>query len=463
MKTEVKVGLFVIIGLLALFLMTFQIKSLQKLKDNGYTIYAVVNDASGLDKKSRVKMRGVKIGYVDSLKLEPKGVLLKLVISKKVKIPVGSEVSVAQDNVLGGKYLRIIPSDSDIYYKPGATISKYIKNASIADVMTNINMAVNDVRVLLKKVNSALDEKTIKNMQDTIANLKLSSVKINSILEITQKKLPKIMDNANALLLSYKKTGDILAKRMPGILDKVDKLVKNSNELVNTTKNKVSKLGDEYVKVGKNINSLLEKNKKYLTQTVIAAKDFFANGSSSFKKIDEFLGAMGKSQIVVDISTKYLAKDDDYNTIANVYYIPSPTKYYIVGVSSRKDYSENVNGDKNKIYFNAEIGKRYGNLLLRGGIIESTGGVGMDYFFNHDRIKFSTDLYDFNSNNDIRGKNPHLNIQAKYLYLKHIELIAGIDNILNTTPRTFFLGLGIKFKDNDLKPLLSGGATSLLK
>ncbi|WP_457560014.1 MlaD family protein [Caminibacter sp.] len=463
MKTEVKVGIFVLLGLLSLFIITFQIKSLENLKEKGYTLYAEVADASGLNKKSRVKMRGVKIGYIDDMKLKDNYVLLKLKINKDVKIPVGSEVSVAQDNVLGGKYLKIIPSNSNKYYKPGDIITKYVKTASMEDVMTNINKAVDDVRTLLGKLNKTLDKQTIQNIKDTVTYLKSSSKNLNTILADANKKLPELINNANKLLLTYKETGDILKNRIPKLMDKVDTLISNSNSLIITTKIKVSKLADEYIKVGQNVNSLLEKNKKALSQTIVAAKDFFANGSSSFKKIDEFLGALNKSQLVVEINTRYMTDNNDYNTIANIAYKPNPTKYYIIGVSSRKDYSEPTSTNKSKIYFNAEIGKRYDNLLLRGGIIESTGGVGADYFFDHDKLRLSAEIYDFNSVNDYRGSNPHLNAYLTYLYLKHIEFLAGIDNILNTKPRTFFLGLGIKFKDNDLKPFISGGATSLLK
>jgi phospholipid/cholesterol/gamma-HCH transport system substrate-binding protein len=463
MKTEIKVGLFVFLGLLSLFIITFQIKSLENLKEKGYTIYAEVADASGLNKKSRVKMRGVKIGYIDKMRLEDSVVLLKLKINKDVKIPVGSKVSVAQDNVLGGKYLKIIPSNSKEYYKPGAIIKNYVKTASMEDVMTNINLAVNDVRTLLAKLNRTLDEQTIQNLKQTVAYLKSSSKNLDSILARTNQKLPEILTNANKLLLSYKQTGDILKQRLPKLLDKVDTLVSNSNSLISTTKTKVSKLADEYIKVGQNVNDLLVKNKNALSETIVAAKDFFANGSSSFKKIDQFLGAVNKSQLVVDINTRYLTKDDDYNTIANIAYKPNPTKSYIIGISSRKDFSEPGESNNSKLYFNAEIAKRYDNIQVRGGIIENTGGVGLDYYLDHDKLKLSSEIYDFNSNNDYRGSKPHLNMYATYLYLKHIEILAGIDNILNTKPRSFFLGVGIKFKDNDLKPFLSGGASSLLK
>ena len=465
MRNEIKVGIFVLLSLLAILYLTFQVKSLEDFKEKGYVLYAMVNDASGLSKKSRVKMRGVKIGIIKDMALTPNGVKLKLLINKKVKIPKGSIVTVAQDNVLGGKYLNIIPGKNTVYYKPREIIKKYLKTASMEDVMNNINSAVNDVKVLIKKLNKTLDENTTRNIKLTIANIKESSDELKAIMKTADKKLPKLLDNANALVLTYKQTGDIIKRKIPGILDKTDTLMGKLNIIADTLHIKLKKLANEYIKLGQNANDLLTENKDSLKATITSAKSFFDSGSSSFKKIDEFLGSINKSQIDMDIYSNYLTNDGYFKTTANLAYIPNPTKYYIVGVTSKEDYSTKKLADEktSKLYFNAELGKRYENILLRGGIIESTGGLGIDYFMYKDRLKLTADLYDFNGENDYRGDNPHIDLKARYLYLKHLEFIAGVDNLINADARQFFLGIGVKFRDNDLKALVSGGATSLLK
>jgi len=472
MRLELKVGLFVLIGLLSILFLTFQVKSLESFKDKGYPLYAIVGDASGLSKKSRVKMRGVKIGIVKDMELVKNGVKLKLLINNNVKIPINSSVTLSQDNVLGGKYLQIIPSNSNEYYKPNQIITKYVPTASMSDVMSNLNEAINKVKTLIDKVNNILDENTSNNIKITIANIKDSSMYLKSILKTTKEKLPIIInktthliDNANELVNTYKTTGKIINKRLPSIMNRISTLTKNLDDISVMIKQKLPKLADEYIKLGKNANAILTDNKEGLKETITQAKNFFKNGSNSFAKLDKFLGNIDKSQINVDISSNYISRDDYFKTTTNIAYMPTPTKYYIIGVTSRDDYSDVTNADKkkSKIYFNAEIGKRFDNLLLRGGIIENTGGVGVDYFLYNDRIKLTADLYDFNSENDYRGDNPHLDLKARYLYLKHLEFIAGVDNVINPDIRSFFFGLGINFYDNDLKTLISGGATSFLK
>ena len=467
MKNEIKVGIFIFLGLLSLIFLTLQVNSLSDYNKKGYFIYAKMNDASGLSKKAKVKMRGVDIGNVEDLMLTDNGVKLKLFIKNNVKIPKNSEVTLAQDNFLGGKYVRIIPSNSYTYIAPGGIIDKSLNVASLDDVLTNINLAVDDVRVLLKKINTTLDEKTINNLKETIVNVKDSSLLLKNILKTTDKKIPNILDNTNDLISEYKKTGVLLNDKLPAILKKTDNLISKFNKTGDIINAKLADLLDEYTKLGKNANAILRDNKQGIQEAVASAKDFFVSGGESFKKIDNYLSSLSKSQILVDISSNYMAGDDYFKTSAYISYLPTPTKYYILGVTSSKDYTDltkvNLKHQEDKLYISAEYGKRFDNLLLRGGIIENTGGLGFDYFLNHDKVKLSGEIYDFNAVNDVRGTSPHLTFKGTYLYLKHLQFIGGVDNILNTDARKFFLGVGVKFKDNDLKTILSGGASSFLK
>jgi len=467
MKTEVKVGIFIFLSILSLIFLTFQVNKLQDFNKKGYTLYALIGDASGLSKKAKVKMRGVAIGNVEDMSLDLNEVKLKLFIKNGVKIPVNSQVTLAQDNFLGGKYVKIIPSNETVYYSANDVIKKYYNVASMDDVMNNINAAVSDIRVLIKKFNQTLDEATITNIQDTVANLKDSSVALKQILNTTNTKLGSLFDNANSLIDEYKKTGVILNRKLPSILNKTDTLVTKFNKTGDIINAKLADLMDEYIKIGKNANSILQDNKAGIQQAVVSAKDFFVSGGESFKKIDNYLSSLTKSQILVDIYSNYMMGDDYFKTSAYISYLPVPTKYYIFGVTSAKDYSNlatvNLPHQDDELYVTAEYGKRFNNVLLRGGIIENTGGLGVDYFLDHDRVKLSGEIYDFNAVNDVRGENPHLSAKATYLYLKHLQFIGGVDNVLNSDARKFFLGVGVKFKDNDLKTILSGGASSFLK
>ena len=467
MRVETKVGIFIFLAILSMLYLTFQVKTLSDFNKKGYTLYAYINDASGLEKKAQVKLRGVKVGKVEDLELDGNVVKLKLLIKKGVKIPVGSEITLTQDSMLGGKYVKIIPSDNTVFYSKNEIIKKYLTATSLDDLMNNVNSAVDDIKVLIAKLNRTIDNKSINNFHQILANVNAASLNLKELLKITKTKLPVVIDNANKLVLTYNDIGVKIDKKIPSILHKADTLLAKLNKTGNILNKKLPSTIDEYKNLATTANNILKDNNTSIKDAIASANDFFVSGKEGFKKIDKLLSSVTRSQVKVEFNDKYMMKDGYSKTYAQIAYLPTPTKQYIVGVTSSKDYSKlsrvNQNHTKDKIYISAEYAKRFDNLLLRGGIIESTGGVGIDYYLNQDRFILSSEIYDFNAVNDVRGNNPHLNLAAKYIYLKHLEFLTGIDNILNSKATSFFLGMGIKFGDNDLKTLLAGGATSFLK
>ncbi len=456
MKTEIKVGLFVVLSLISLFILTFQVGALDKWKKKGYILYAYVDDASGISKKAKVKMRGVVIGDVEGLSLENNKVKLTLFITDGIKVPIYSVITLSQDNVLGGRYVKIIPSIYKTYYKPKDIISHYQKVASIDDVLINLNRTINDVRNLTNNINKIFNKQFINDIQYSAKNIKDSTKSLKEVLAILHTKLPNSINNLNELLSTYKKTGNIINSKVPSILNKTDKFVSKLNNNIDDVKNNINSTLNEYQKVAKNVNLELNKSVVNLNTTLSSASNFFDEGKKSFNQVNTLLESLTKSELLVDIDEGYLSKDKYFTTDITISYLPKPDKYYIFGLSSREDNLKN-----DKLYVNAEYGKRFDNLLLRGGIIQNQGGVGVDYYMKKDRLKSSIDLYDFNSKNDNRGKNANLRVHMSYLYLKHLRFIFGIDNILNKNARNIYIGAGIKFKDNDLKPFLSGGSSFL--
>ena len=80
---------------------------------------------------------------------------------------------------------------------------------------------------------------------------------------------------------------------------------------------------------------------------------------------------------------------------------------------------------------------------------------------NHDRLKFSGEVFDFNAVNDVRWTRAHLKAQVRYQMLKHLELYGGWDNFLNPQSQNIFLGLGLRFIDNVLEYTM--GAASMVR
>ena len=109
--------------------------------------------------------------------------------------------------------------------------------------------------------------------------------------------------------------------------------------------------------------------------------------------------------------------------------------------------------------FSIQVAKRFKDLTLRGGIIESTGGVGMDYYMFKDSLKFTFEAFDFDSK-----RNPHLKAGLTYNLNKYFFIVGGYDDFVSSLKlESPYLGIGFHFEDEDIKYILSNAGSVITK
>jgi phospholipid/cholesterol/gamma-HCH transport system substrate-binding protein len=79
----------------------------------------------------------------------------------------------------------------------------------------------------------------------------------------------------------------------------------------------------------------------------------------------------------------------------------------------------------------------------------------MDIKVIKDRLEINTDVFSFG-----RQVWPRMRIRAGFELIRRFWLLAGVDNVINNS-RDWFLGLQLRFDDEDLKPLIPLGAVAL--
>lgn len=93
-------------------------------------LYTYLKDSAGLGKRSEVRMNGVLIGKIKSVRLaetpDPKRVLqveMSVPVHYLSAIPVDSVTGISAQNVLEEKYIDITPGKSSQHIEPGATLT----------------------------------------------------------------------------------------------------------------------------------------------------------------------------------------------------------------------------------------------------------------------------------------------------------------------------------------------------
>ena len=112
-KTELMVGLFVILTIAATLLLAFKVVN-QGFSDSEstYTLYAKFDNIGGLQTRSAVKVGGVTVGRVESIYLDPEDFNPVVVISLSDKynnFPDTSSASILTSGLLGEQYIGFQP------------------------------------------------------------------------------------------------------------------------------------------------------------------------------------------------------------------------------------------------------------------------------------------------------------------------------------------------------------------
>lgn len=116
---EIGVGIFVVLGLVALVMLAMKVSNLGNLyQDSGYTITAKFQNIGGLKVKSPVKMGGVRIGRITDIRYDDK--LYKAIVTLKIdsqysRIPSDSSASIFTAGLLGEQYLGLEAGGDDKY------------------------------------------------------------------------------------------------------------------------------------------------------------------------------------------------------------------------------------------------------------------------------------------------------------------------------------------------------------
>ena len=174
-------------------------------------------------------------------------------------------------------------------------------------------------------------------------------------------------------------------------------------------------------------------------------------------------------QTEVELASSFNLYQQSLKNVLSLRFRPKEDKYYLLQVvddprasisstttlntNNRPGYpdvlKEDVEVSSHALKFSFQFAKRFYFLTGRFGIMENTGGLGLDFDFFKDRMQFQFDLYDFTMND-----NPRLRGMIKFEVVKHFFLSGGMDDLLNDEYRDWVFGVGLSFTDDDLKALL---------
>ena len=475
-STELKVGIFAIVVLLALAFMTFKIGGLGGGWKKGYRLYLSFDNISGLEEKSKVKVAGVDAGIVERIVLSEGRARLIVLLKPEIEIHKDTKASIRVAGLLGDKYLALSSGTSS---EPVLTDGEAIKNTesaldidALAQKLTSAAGYISDLAETLTGTFGPSEKEAI---QESIHNLKEITKNFNEILKEDREPL-------NRTLAKLETFSNSLGDKGPGLIDDLREIAKELKEAIkenryafNDSLNNIKSFAASADKLAQNIDKgegtlgkLFKDDKLYNS-----INKFADNANKFAESAGKGMETVTNLKTFMNFRSEYLLHEGEAKGYFDLILEPRKDKYYILGIvsdpiaSSTTSIQVNEGREtqeevlKRKTEFTAQFAKRFEDYALRIGMVENTFGAGADYFFKKDKIKLSVDVWDFSAD-EAKADKAHAKIGLDYKIFKHLFISTGIDNLLNSNYRGIYIGGGLQFEDDDFKYIFGGGGAPKL-
>jgi len=443
--TEFKVGLLALATLASIVVMSLKITSNQ----TGFGDYApyqtIVQDASGIFPKTPIKVAGINAGRIKAIELSGNQALIRFEILRKVFVPEGSRLRIRSVGFLGDKYLEIVLNTKSNAPLPEGSMVQSFESGSMDQLTRDASDVLQDIKVMVSSLKESLVPKEGEAPLTTIIHdVKDITASLKKLINGNEDRLNAIVENIDGLTekLNHQMDKNSSGSLMADMKSITSDLKSLSSDLAIMAAN---------IKAGKgSVGQLIADDK--IADDV---KETIAGVKKLVTKMDSI-----RTELYVHsgVSTEYGGE-----TTMGLKVFPSPERFYLLGVatsklgvSKEKETTTTVNGgsptttnetvvNKDTFRFNLQLGRKWGNWAFRGGVVESTGGVGVDYNLTPLRTTFTTEVFDYRKD---LGINLRLASETQLWNVFYSRLAA--EDITNKN-RNYSAAVGLRFLDEDLK------------
>jgi len=255
-KTEIKVGITVIIGIIIFIWVLGWAKNFS-FSSNYKIIKVRFETTSGLNVGDNVTVNGVKKGLVEEIKLIDKGVILSLAIEKDTKIYSDASFRIAMLDLMGGKKVEISSGKSGEYINYDNTFEGNFLNdlptliADLGKIQTNVSFTLTKLNTTLNSVNDLLTDESFKSgLKKSVQNMNKISFQLSVLMDENKNVISELVNNANKLTLSadtlLKENRSNIKESLKNLnilSQRADTLFSLSNSFITEIKRKKNNLG----------------------------------------------------------------------------------------------------------------------------------------------------------------------------------------------------------------------------
>jgi phospholipid/cholesterol/gamma-HCH transport system substrate-binding protein len=457
----------------------------------GYRVHAYLPDVTGIAPRSRVTVSGIQVGVIDRLSLE-RGMA-------RVDIEMLPEFVLYEDAAVGKRATSLIGETIIVLTRGTEGLARIPDEGEITHTLEDptaesLGGQINDVVRDLKAVSRALDETVGSDRgKDQIARIVRNAAAVNAEIDEAVKEnragAASAVRNADALtsdsrrqiaeiLQNVRRLGDDIrtmtrepaapgpaGKGTPGdeLRSTVERLDRASANLERTLARAEVIAGG--IARGEGTLGRLSKDDTLINEV-----------ESTVGEMREAVGGFGRIQAVIGLTLEYYFLAASPENTVEIRLQPAEDSYYSIEIvgdprgktniqqidvdttnpNSPAHYRNIITTTTNSFRFSFQFAKRIGWFTGRFGIKESTGGLGLDLHLLKDRFELRQDLFGFGEE-----LYPRWRVALAYEFIRKLWLLGGVDDIVNSGRRDYFIGLQLRYDDTDLKRLLPFAAGAI--
>lgn len=143
-KTEIVVGLFVIAGIAAISYLSVSIAGLDLFVGDRTELVARFASVGDLKEGAAVKIAGVQVGSVRSIRLDEYAAEAKILVAKDVALPADTIASIRTEGLLGEAYVLLRPGGSEKNLGPGDRVAQTEPAIDLIDLVVKYALSSDD-------------------------------------------------------------------------------------------------------------------------------------------------------------------------------------------------------------------------------------------------------------------------------------------------------------------------------
>lgn len=448
---EFKVGLLVVVVSILIGVMSMKVSESPSFVTGTKRIWFEIENANGLIKKSPVNVAGIRVGIIEDIKLKDGKAIVEMVIRSDIVLTESSSIEIHANGILGDKQVEIIPGpmESPVLKSPKQKIQMVQDNASIDQLMGKIGKITESLSVIADNIRNATEGNKEKPLGKIITNLESLTGNLSNLVHEKKSEVSNMIGHLQNITKTL--DGLISDESSEGFQTRFQ----NSMASLERTLASVDEISNK-IKTGEGTIGRLVNDEQTVEEL-----------NTAIAGVNQFIQAGSKLQTAFDYYSHYFTNGDGVRSYIGTRIQPGLDRFYeIAGVSSPEGVitrftrtTTNNGGPSNsvveennhqyKLRFTALFGKTFYNFSVKGGLIESRGGLGLEYNFYRNHFRLSVDAFDFD--------NPNLRTYLRYNFFKGLYVVGGQQYILQdgNNSSASFIGAGLFLTNDDIKYALS--------